>query len=186
MAKRYKKIVEDSPPDSQVLDSSSKNAPTELPALPKDKVSFAPVGLLTIVFSITSVIFLFFSNFSDQHAYIPPVKPEIAATVTLTASQFETFSNSNVCNGKGVLAGLPNAKLLVEGKNWSRSEKLGPGTLNTQSQCVYTPSFDAPAAFAGGAVKAIIIFSSARSETFTFDLGAYPPYKRIRISLTLG
>ena len=175
------------PAGAQNFDLSSPTGITgELPPIPKEPVSFAAVGMLTIVFSAITLLFLLFSSFSDQHAYIPPVKPAIFAQVTLTADQFKIFSNKNVCEGKGFLAGLSDAKLVVNGNNWTNTERLGVGSLNAQSQCVFTPSFDAPKSFIGGKVSARIYFTSAKTEAFTFDLGPYPPYKRIKISLTLG
>jgi hypothetical protein len=159
---------------------------TELPPLPKEKVSLAPIGVLTIVLSLTTLVFLFFSSFSEQHTYIPTQKAVIPTEIKLSATQFQTFSNSNVCDGKGLLAGLPNAKLVVAGNGWSRTENLGTGSLNTQGQCVFSPSVTVPDNFSGGGVTASIIFSSARSQQYPVNVGPYPPYKTIQISLSLG
>jgi len=159
---------------------------TELPPLPKEKVSLAPIGLLTIVLSLTTLVFLFFSSFSEQHTFIPTQKTVIPTEIKLSAAQFLSFSNSNVCDGKGLLAGLPNAKLVVAGTGWSRTENLGTGALNTQGQCVFTPSIAVPDNFAGGGVTASIIFSTARSQQYPANVGPYPPYKTIQISLSLG
>ncbi len=158
----------------------------EGPQLPKEKVSLAPVGLLTIFLSATTLIFLLFSNFSDQHTLTPEQKSFIPTEITLSAKQFLDFSNSNVCDGKGVLTGLSNATLVVSGTGWSKSEKLGSGSLNTQGQCVYTPRIIPPPTFSGGQISASIIFSTARSPQYPVNVGPYPPYKTIRVSLSLG
>lgn len=158
----------------------------ELPPLPKERVSFAPIGMLTIFLSLTTLVFLLFSNFSDENTFTPEQKAVIPTEIKLSAKQFLDFSNSNVCDGKGVLAGLTKATLVVSGKGWSKSEKLGSGTLNSQGQCVYTPSIDVPKSFSGGKVSAAIIFSTARSQQYPADVGPYPPYKTVQITLSLG
>jgi hypothetical protein len=176
------------------VDITNEEAPTsspvdslpELPPIPKEKVSFAPVGMLTIFFCLTTLVFLLFSNFSNQNTFTPEQKGVIPTEIKLSAKQFFDFSNSNVCDGKGVLAGLPNATLVVSGKGWSKSEKLGSGSLNTQGQCVYTPSIDVPKSFSGGKVSASIIFSKARSQEYLENVGPYPPYKTVHITLSLG
>jgi hypothetical protein len=158
----------------------------EGPALPKEKVSLAPVGLLTIFLSATTLIFLLFSNFSDQHTLTPEQKSFIPTEITLSAKQFLEFSNSNVCDGRGVLTGLSRATLVVTGTGWSKSERLGSGSLNAQGQCVYTPRINPPPTFSGGQISASIIFSTARSPQYPVNVGPYPPYKTIRVSLSLG
>lgn len=158
----------------------------EFPHLPKERVSFAPVGLLTIFLSLTTLVFLLFSNFSDEHTFTPEQKSFIPTEITLGAKQFLEFSTANVCDGKGTLAGLSRATLVVTGNGWSRSEKLGSGSLNTQGLCVYTPEITPPTTFSGGGVSASIVFSTARSPQFPENVGPYPPYKTIRISLSLG
>jgi len=166
--------------------SASVDSLPELPPLPKEKVSLAPVGILTIFLSLTTLVFLFLTSFSDQHTFSPEQKPVIPTEIKLSAKQFLEFSNSDVCDGKGVLAGLSKATLVVTGNGWSKSEKLGSGSLNTQGQCIYTPSIDVPKSFSGGKVSASIIFSTAKSQQFPNDVGPYPPYKTVQISLSLG
>ena len=158
----------------------------ELPPLPKEKFSLAPLGVLTIFLSATTLLFLIFFSFSDQRTFTPEQKAVIPTEIRLSASQFLNFSNSNVCDGKGVLSGLPNATLVMSGKGWSKSERLGSGSLNSQGQCVYTPSIDVPESFSGGKVSASIIFSTARSQEYPANVGQYPPYKTVQITLSLG
>lgn len=166
--------------------SGSVDSLPELPPLPKERVSFAFVGLLTIFLSLTTLTFLLFSKFSDQHTFTPEQKAVIPTEIKLSAKQFLNFSNSNVCDGKGVLAGLPNATLVITGNGWSKSAKLGSGSLNTQGECVYTPSVEVPKTFSGGKVSAAIIFSTAKTQQFPNDVGPYPPYKTVQITLSLG
>jgi hypothetical protein len=166
--------------------SGSVDSLTEVSPLPREKVSLAPVGMLTIVLSLTTLSFLLLSSFSDQHTFSPVQKSIITSEIKLSAKQFQTFSNSNVCDGTGLLSGLPNATLLITGSGWSRSQRLGSGSLNTQGQCLYTPSVEVPKSFNGGKVSAEIIFSTAKTQQFPEDVGAFPPYKTIQISLSLG
>ena len=166
--------------------SSSVDSLTEVPPLPQEKVSLAPVGMLTIVLSLTTLAFLLLSSFSDQHTFTPVQKAVITTEVKLSAKQFQTFSNSNVCDGTGLLNGLANATVVVTGNGWSRSQKLGSGSLNTQGQCVYVPRIEVPKSFSGGKVSAEILFSFATSEKYSEDVGPYPPYKTVHISLSLG
>lgn len=187
MVRKSKTFKEDSAEvDPIAAPSESAASLPELPPLPKERISLAPVGILTIFLSITVLVFLFFSSFSDQHTFTPEQKAVIPTEIKLSAKQFLDFSNSNVCDGKGVLAGLPNASLVITGNGWSKSEKLGSGSLNTQGQCVYTPSIEVPKSFAGGKVSAAIIFSTAKTQQFPTDVGPYPPYKTVQISLSLG
>lgn len=166
--------------------SGSVDSLVELPPLPKEKVSLAPVGVLTIVLSLTTLAFLLLSSFSDQHTFIPVQKAVITTEVKLSAKQFQTFSNSNVCDGTGLLAGLSNANVVITGNGWTRSQRLGSGSLNTQGQCVYVPRIDLPKSFSGGTVSAEVVFSFATSEKFSEDVGTNPPYKTVHVVLSLG
>jgi hypothetical protein len=187
MARKKKEdLSENDSPIEEMSPSASVDSLPKLPPLPKEKVSLAPVGVLTIFLSLTTLIFLLFSSFSDQNTFTPEQKAVIPAEIKLSAKQFLDFSNSNVCDGKGVLTGLNRASLVVSGNGWSKSEKLGSGSLNTQWQCVYTPKIDVPASFSGGKVSAAIIFSTAKTQQYPANVGQYPPYKTIQITLSIG
>ncbi len=184
--KKKEDLGESDFPTEEMSPSASVDSLPELPPLPKEKVSLAPVGLLTIFLSLSTLVFLLFSSFSDQNTFTPEQKAVIPAEIKLSAKQFLEFSSSNVCDGKGVLAGLNKASLVVSGEGWSKSEKLGSGSLNTQGQCVYTPKIDVPESFSGGNVSASIVFSTAQTQQYPANVGPYPPYKTIQITLSIG
>ena len=75
---------------------ASVDSHPELPPLPKERVSFAPIGMLTIFLSLTTLVFLLFSNFSDENTFTPEQKAVIPTEIKLSAKQFLDFSNSNV------------------------------------------------------------------------------------------
>lgn len=153
---------------------------------PREKISYTPLAVLTIVFGTLVIASSLLFGFSEQKKYNPEVNSELRVVVSLTAPQFLKFTQSNVCLGSGELAGLSNAQVIIRGSNWLRKISLGQGTLNSEGGCIYSSRFSPPSDFYGGEVRANIAFSFGETDDFFINVGDSAPFKAIDLKINLG
>ena len=153
---------------------------------PREKISYTPIAVLTIVLGTLVIAGSLLFGFSEEKKYVPEVNSQLRVIVSLTSPQFLKFSQGNVCLGSGALAGLSNAQVNVRGSNWSEKFSLGLGTLNSQGGCVYRSSFSPPSDFYGGQVTANIAFSFGETADFFINVGDSAPFKAVDLKINLG
>jgi hypothetical protein len=152
----------------------------------REKGTFAPVAILTLVLAPIVIAASIFFNYSDVGNYTPPESNELNVSVVLSAPQFLEFSTGNICDGKAPIVGLSRAILEITAGQWSTKAPLGEGALNSQGKCEYQVTVTPNSTFLGGEIEASVAFSFGKSQKFITDVGNNLPYKDVDLNISLG
>ena len=165
------------------LGAAEKATPAETP---REKASFAPVGLLAIILTPIVIVTSIFFSYNENRTFYAPVTSDLNVAVVISAPQFLQVSGGNVCDGKAPLVWLSTATVQIKASGWSENTILGEGILNAQGKCVYKSSVTPPADFAGGNVTARVIFTFGETEDFVINVGNSTPFKTLDLVVNLG
>ena len=153
---------------------------------PKEKVSLAPIGLLALLLAPIVVVGSFFSGTQTSTEFTIDQESEIRVFVLIKASEFLKFSEKNVCDGSGQIAGLWKSEIRIGTSTWVRKVSLGQGTLNADGACEYRLKVTPPSDFEGGDVIASAILPIGEAEDLVLDSGTKPSFKQIDLTYNLG
>ena len=168
------------------IDENGVDKPAAESDNPKEKVSLAPVALLAVLLAPIVALGSFFSGAQTSTEFTIDQESEIKVFVLIKAAEFLRFSEKNVCDGSGQIAGLWRSEIRIGTDTWIRKVSLGQGTLNSDGACEYRLKVTPPADFEGGDVIASAILPIGEAEDLVLDSGTKPSFKQIDLTYNLG
>ena len=168
------------------LEKSENLDPSVESESPREKASFVSVGLLAIVLAPIVIITTLLAGSETSSKFTIDQPSEIRVLVSIKASEFLNFSERNVCDGSGEIAGLWRSEIQIRTSSWIRKTSLGQGTLNSEGACEYRLTIAPPSDFEGGDVIASAILPLGKAKDLVLNTGSKPSFKQIDLTYDLG
>jgi hypothetical protein len=168
------------------LDENDVDKPAAKSDNPKEKLSLAPVALLAFLLAPIVALGTFFSGAQTTTEFTIDQESQIRVFVLIKATEFLRYSEKNVCDGSGQIAGLWRSEIQISASTWVRKVQLGQGTLNADGACEYRLKVTPPYDFDGGDVIASAILPIGKAEDLVLDSGTKPSFKQIDLTYNLG